>query len=105
MLNPSAARRRLLTAVVVSVLVTAGALAVSTRLKSPAQVAAEAAPPPPSVLTEPVRRRILTATVVLRGRVNAEQSVDVVARGSAEAVPVVTAVRAGYGATVRPPRC
>ncbi|KHD74951.1 hypothetical protein MB27_25995 [Actinoplanes utahensis] len=101
-MNPSAARRRLLTAVVVSVLVTAGALAVSTRLKSPAQVAAEAAPPPPSVLTEPVRRRILTATVVLRGRVNAEQSVDVVARGSAEAVPVVTAVRAGYGATVRP---
>lgn len=102
MLNGTVARRRLLTAVLVSVLVTAGALAVSTRLRSPAQVAAEAAPPPPSVLTEPVRRRVLTATVVLRGRVSADQSVDVVARGGADGLPVVTAVRVGYGATVQP---
>ncbi|GGN83225.1 hypothetical protein GCM10010112_61340 [Actinoplanes lobatus] len=94
------ARRLLLYAVVASVLVTVGALALATRLRSPAQVAAETAAPPSSTLTEPVQRRVLTATVVLRGQVAAEQSVGVVARGSTEAAPVVTALKAGHGSKV-----
>ncbi|MEV0897785.1 peptidoglycan-binding domain-containing protein [Actinoplanes sp. NPDC049802] len=94
------AHRRLLYAVLAAVLVTVGALAVATRLKSPAQVAAETAPPPPSTLTEPVERRVLNASVVLRGKVGAEQSVEVRARGGTEGTPVVTALKVGYGAEV-----
>lgn len=48
--------------------VVAGAgLAVSTLIRSPAQVAAETAPPPPDVLTATVVKRVLSEQVVMRG--------------------------------------
>jgi hypothetical protein len=43
----------------------------STLVRSPAQVNADSAPPPASVLTAPVVREILKQTVVVRGRVTA----------------------------------
>ncbi|MFD9608689.1 peptidoglycan-binding protein [Streptomyces sp. NPDC059083] len=69
-------------------------------VKSPQQLAAEAAKPPPSVLTAKVEHRILTSNVVTRGKVTAGQTVSVVpqvAGGEGGGAPVVTKlpVRAG----------
>ncbi|MER5775056.1 peptidoglycan-binding domain-containing protein [Streptomyces sp. NPDC002039] len=47
-------------------------------VKSPAQVAAETGPPAQGLLTAEVERRVLARTVVTRGTVVADQSVDVV---------------------------
>lgn len=49
----------------------------SARVKSPAQVAAELAGPPPSPLTAPVERQVLRRTVVLRGTVRPPAAVEV----------------------------
>jgi hypothetical protein len=46
-------------------------------IKSPQQVASEAGPPPPSTITVPVESRVLDQTVVLRGAVAPQQSVEV----------------------------
>lgn len=90
----SAASRRVLGATIAAaVLVTVATLGAARVIKSPAQAAAEAVPPPPSVITARVEHRVLVDTVVLRGMVSAEQSVDVMPRGGPEAAPVVTAVR------------
>lgn len=55
-------------AVLAAVLSLAG-LVVSTRVKSPAQRAAELGPPPASLLTAAVEQKVLRSTVVLRGTV------------------------------------
>ena len=89
-------RRQLGVAVFGSVGVTAVAMVAASRIRSPAQAAADSAAPPPSVLTEPIQKRVLDATVVLRGTVSAEQSVDVVAKGGT-GTPVITAVNVKYG--------
>ena len=54
-----------------------GAWVVGTRIRSPAQIAAETAAPLPSVITVPVERRVLSTEVVVRGtvRYGAPQSV------------------------------
>ncbi|MEU7513136.1 peptidoglycan-binding protein [Streptomyces sp. NPDC042898] len=84
------------------VLTAAGAFA-GTVIKSPAQVAADAGPPPADVLTAPVERRVLHETVVLRGTVAAGQTVQVapVATGGEGGVAVVTKVPFEVGAAVR----
>ncbi|MFD4525174.1 peptidoglycan-binding protein [Streptomyces sp. NPDC058470] len=53
-------------------------------IRSPAQAIADSAAPPPSVLTAPVERRVLTDSVILRGTVIAEQTVDVAPTGAVE---------------------
>ncbi|CAM5324866.1 peptidoglycan-binding protein [Streptomyces narbonensis] len=85
------------------VLTAAGAFA-GTVIKSPAQVAADAAAPPADVLTAPVERRVLHETVVLRGTVTAGQTVQVapVVSGGEGGTPVVTKVPFAVGAAVRP---
>jgi HlyD family secretion protein len=91
-------------------LVTGGALLVSllsvgasTLVTSPAQVAAEAAAPGPTLLTAVVEKRVLRDTVLVRGTVVAERSVTVTPAGARDgAEPVVTAVRTRAGATVTP---
>lgn len=84
-------------------LTAAGAFA-GTVIKSPAQVAADAAPPPADVLTAPVERRVLRETVVLRGTVAAGQTVQVapVVSGGEGGTPVVTKTPFAVGAAVRP---
>ncbi|MFI5687254.1 peptidoglycan-binding protein [Streptomyces sp. NPDC051636] len=52
-------------------------IAAASVIKSPAQAAAETAPPAADVLSAPVERRVLKNSVVLRGTVTAAQSVDV----------------------------
>jgi HlyD family secretion protein len=90
----SAAKRRVLGITIAAVvLVATTTLGAARVIKSPAQAAAEAVPPPPSVITARVERRVLVDTVVVRGMVSAEQTIDVLPRGGADAPPVVTEVR------------
>lgn len=88
-----ATRRRMLGITTAAVLVTAATLGAARVIKSPVQLAAEAVPPRPSVITAKVGNRVVVDTVVLRGMVSAEQTVDVTARGGTEATPVVTGIR------------
>lgn len=76
--------------------VTGLGLAATRWVRSPQQALAETAPPAPGVLTAPVEFRVLRDTVVLRGRVGAETSIEVTpvpAQGQA----VVTGVRLRAG--------
>ncbi|HEU0131188.1 MAG TPA: peptidoglycan-binding domain-containing protein [Mycobacteriales bacterium] len=105
---PAAAERRvrnrrhvLLSLVLAAVLVAVGGLAASTRIKSPAELAAETRPPVPTLLTATVVREVLSSTVVVRGTVTAERRLEITpaAAVGAEAL-VVTRVRKPAGATV-----
>lgn len=71
-------------------------------VRSPGQVAAETAPPPPSVITVPVEREVLRSEVVVRGSVVAAQTMTVAgaALGGDDGPPVVTAVQVGAGEEV-----
>lgn len=84
-------------AVVAAVLAAAGMVA-SVWIKSPAQLATEAAPPAPSVLTAPVQQRVLASTIVVRGSVYAAQEYRVtppVPDGSQQAVITSEPIAAG----------
>ncbi|WP_234319122.1 peptidoglycan-binding domain-containing protein [Streptomyces sp. NRRL S-237] len=81
-------RRVVLAVVGGAALMAVGGLLATTLVKSPAQVAAETAPPAQGVLTADVERRVLAQTVVMRGTVVADQSVAVSPQG----------VRSGEGA-------
>ncbi|MCB5169050.1 peptidoglycan-binding protein [Streptomyces bambusae] len=80
-------------------LMTAGGLLATALVKSPAQLAAEAAAPAQGALLATVERRVLAETVVLRGLVVADQSVSVAAPQPGGGVAVVTRlpVKAGDG--------
>lgn len=98
-------RRQLAVTVAVAVALTAGGVTAARFVKSPAEKAAEAKAPVPSVISAVVERRVLTDTLVLRGLVTAGQTVSIsprVSSGSGEdagggAKPVVTGVRVGAG--------
>lgn len=70
-------RRVVLGVVAGAALVAVGGLLATVLVKSPAQVAAETGPPAQGLLTAEVERRVLAQTVVTRGTVVADQSVDV----------------------------
>ncbi|MFD3945590.1 peptidoglycan-binding protein [Streptomyces sp. NPDC058579] len=104
--GPAAARRRrwVLAVAVGAVLATAGGLGAALLVKSPAQAAADAAPPAPDVLTAPVEHRVLNSSVVTRGEVVAGQTVDVIPRvsaGEGAARSVITKIQVAPGDTVR----
>lgn len=72
------ARRRFLIGLVTgAVLMAAAGLGASTLVKSPQQVAAEAAAPAPSLITAAVERRVLREAVVLRGTVEPDRALEV----------------------------
>ncbi|MEV7289743.1 peptidoglycan-binding protein [Streptomyces sp. NPDC093252] len=99
-----APRRRALALLAVGALALSGVgLWGASLVQSPAQAAAEAAPPEPDVLTAPVERRILSDTVVTRGTVSASQTVDISPAASAQegGKPVVTKILVRAGATFR----
>ncbi|MHC0432432.1 peptidoglycan-binding protein [Streptomyces sp. O3] len=78
-----------------AVLATLGGLGAALLVKSPAQVAAEASAPPPDVLTAPVEHRVLRSSVITRGEVVADQTVEVVPQapaGEGAARPVITKI-------------
>jgi hypothetical protein len=63
-------RRRLVALVLgLAVLLAAGAWLAGRQIRSPAQVAAETAPPNPSAITVPVERQVLSSEVIVRGTV------------------------------------
>lgn len=99
-------RRRVLIGVVAGTVALTGVGAgAATVLKSPAQVAAETAPPPADVLTAPVEKRVLSASLVTRGKVAASQRIDVLSAGLSGGDTiraVVTKVKAKPGDTVKP---
>lgn len=93
-------RRAALALVASAVLLGVGGVGGAMLVKSPQQLAADAAKPPPSVLTAQVEQRVLTSNVVTRGKVTAGQTVSIVpqaAGGEGGGTPVVTKipVRAG----------
>ncbi|MEU9361299.1 peptidoglycan-binding protein [Streptomyces sp. NPDC048301] len=97
-------RRTVLAVAVAALLLSAGGVAASSLVKSPAQAAADTAPPERDVLTAPVEQRVITDTVVTRGTVTAAQSVPVTpvgAGGEEVARQIVTKVKAKAGGTVR----
>ncbi|MFJ3934676.1 peptidoglycan-binding protein [Streptomyces sp. NPDC090029] len=88
------------TGVAAALLSVAGVLAAEV-IRSPAQVVADAAPPPASLLTAPVEYRVLKDSVIIRGTVTAEQSVDVAAGGGMEGAPVVTRLPVKPGQAIK----
>ncbi|MFI5803387.1 peptidoglycan-binding protein [Streptomyces sp. NPDC051561] len=83
-----------------SVVITGAGLAATLVIKSPAQRTAETGPPTADVLTAPVEFRVLSSSVVTRGRVTAGQSVEIApsaagAEGGGKAVVTRLPVKAG----------
>lgn len=81
----------------VLVLCVASSFAAGRLVRSPAQVAADAAPPPPSILTSPVVEGYVTQAIVVRGSVTrgAAVSIDGVAPEGAESVLTGRPLRVG----------
>jgi len=94
---PLRGRRRFLIGVVTGAVVMALAgLGAATFIKSPQQVAAEAAPPSPSLITATVEKRVLQQAVVLRGTVEPDRALDVkTVLGSGRSVISRRTVKAG----------
>ncbi|MDR1264137.1 MAG: peptidoglycan-binding protein [Propionibacteriaceae bacterium] len=97
MASPLASRRRRLVLVVVGAVVVLGAGFAAGRLvRSPAQQAADAAGPGPTLLTVAVEQRVLTAQVVTRGTVGAGTQTTLTGPATPGAA-VVTRVAVGAG--------
>ncbi len=99
--DPLARRRKaLIAAAAVSIALAGVGLVAASFVKSPAQVAAEAAPPVRTVLTAVVEERMLSDTVILRGEVRAG-TFDVTPTGGRNGErPVVTGIRTRTGSKV-----
>lgn len=101
-------RRRVLVVIVALALVASvGGVLVSTRIKSPAQLAAQTRPPGVTLLTAPVRWEVITTTVLAQGAINKPpQMSGPVATpsggGQGNAQPIVTKIFLRPGRTVRP---
>lgn len=95
-------RQRLFLVIVGATAVLAvGALVASLFVKSPAQRAAEASPPPPSVLTATVEHKALTQSLVMRGDVASPGSIRVSGvLGGGEGPAIVTRLAAKPGQSV-----
>lgn len=94
-------RRGLLIVVVVAALSAALGAGIATTIRSPAQVAADTAPPPLTVLSAPVERRQIVDAVPLRGEVIVGNSLAVTPGAPPDGVrPVVTGVQARTGDTL-----
>ncbi|MET9962962.1 peptidoglycan-binding protein [Streptomyces sp. NPDC006326] len=97
-------RRAWVAAVAVGAVLLSGAgVAASLVIKSPAQTAAEAGPPPLDVLIARVEKRVLRDTVIVRGTVTSAQAVQVtpaVSGPEGAGPPVVTKVAVRQGEQV-----
>ena len=84
--------RRTILAMVTAIAVLAAGLGwfAGQRIKSPADIAAEAQPPEASLITVPVEQRDLSSNIVMRGQVAFTESTDISITGSADGVAIVT---------------
>lgn len=98
-------RRALLAVALAAVLLSVGGLVGATFVKSPADVAAQSKAPKADVLTAPVARQVLAATLVTRGTVTASTTIQVTPEAgqqSGAAAQVVTGVRKHAGDRIKP---
>lgn len=97
-----AKRKRILIGITLfTVLVATVGILASTRVKSTAQVAADAAPPPRTVLTAPVETAVVRRTVVTRGVVTSSHNIDISLGSAYESTRLVlTSVRKVAGSDV-----
>ncbi|MGN9810656.1 peptidoglycan-binding domain-containing protein [Micromonospora sp. BQ11] len=94
------ARKKPLVAVaIVAILTTASGAMGSKWVRSSGEIAAETAPPPPSILTADVEERVLKDTVLLRGTVMAREVIEV---SPADSAAVITGVRKRVNDPVKP---
>jgi peptidoglycan hydrolase-like protein with peptidoglycan-binding domain len=100
--------RWLLLVVLLAVAASAGGLAATVLVKSPAERAADTAPPPRSVVAEKVTSRVLASTVVMRGQFAngrvfkfSPSAPAATAGGPGGSAMVVTGVHTSAGATVK----
>ncbi|MFD5200646.1 peptidoglycan-binding protein [Streptomyces sp. NPDC058375] len=75
-------RRALIIVLLGSVVLTGAGVVTASVIKSPAQAAADTRPPPATVLTAAVEKKILSETVIARGRVAASQQISVSGEGA-----------------------
>jgi hypothetical protein len=100
-------RRRtlLVAAVALAVVASVGGLLISTTIKSPAEQAAQSAPPPLTQLTAPVTRQVITSTVLAQAVVKAPAEVSQLPGADSGAapgeLPVVTKIFRPVGSTVQ----
>lgn len=97
-------RQALILVVVGSVVLTGAGVAAASFIKSPAQAAADTRPPPTSVLTAAVQKKVLSETVITRGKVAASQQIDVSGEGTGEkdaGRSIVTKVAVKTGSPLR----
>ncbi|MFG1998783.1 peptidoglycan-binding protein [Spirillospora sp. NPDC048911] len=94
-------RRFLLSIVAASVLASVASLGVSTLIKSPQQVAADAGPPRASVISAPVERRVLKESVILRGTVAPGRTIEVTPAAAAEGRSVITRTTVKKGQRIK----
>jgi Putative peptidoglycan binding domain len=97
----------LLWIVALAVAASAGGLAVSTRIKSPAELAARTRPPSLTLLTATVRWEVITNTVLAHGTVKQPPQMSGPASapsggGQGNALPIVTKIFLRPGRQVRP---
>lgn len=101
--GPTARRRRrgVAAVLVAVVLVAAGAWWTGSRIRSPSEVAAQAAPPSPSTITAPVRLGRLVDSIVTQGKVAPVGVLAIkVTQPRGATLAVVTATPVGVGGTV-----
>jgi len=92
---------------VLAIVASAGGLLISTRIKSPAQLAAQTAPPASTQLTVPVTRQVITSTVLAQAVVKAPPEVAQLSGannggGGNGVLPVVTKIFFPKGSTPVP---
>src|ERR671918_58638 len=68
-MNAARSRRTVAVGLVAALLLSVGAWVAGAQIRSPAQIAAETAPPDPSAITVPVENRVLSSEVIVRGTV------------------------------------
>jgi peptidoglycan hydrolase-like protein with peptidoglycan-binding domain len=97
--DPGAVRRRRgwIVGLTALILASGGAFVVGTRVQSPRQAAAKAAPPAASWVTAAVEHRVLTQTIISRGDVVPEGSASAVVPTSVQGEPVVTGLSIAAG--------
>lgn len=102
---PRPGRRRVvaLTVACLAAVAATGGVLVATSIKSPAQLAAETAPPPPTRLTAPVTREVITGTVLAQGVVKPPPEVSqLFGPDGGGGLSLVTKVILRRGSTVKP---
>ncbi len=88
--------RRIILALVAAVAVLSAGIGwvAGQRIKSPAEIAADKAPPPPSLITVPVELRTLSQDVVVRGTITPSDETELVVASSDGAALITNAPKA-----------